>query len=46
MPEAGAAVVRIRKQGAGILKIPRQVGIGTSTSYVQRIIAELEHYNP
>ena len=34
-----AAVVRLRKQGAGILKIARTVGAGTS--YVQRIVAEL-----
>jgi hypothetical protein len=32
-------VVRLRKQGVGILKIARQVGAGTS--YVQRIVAEL-----
>jgi hypothetical protein len=30
-----AAVVRLRKQGVGILKIAREVGAGTS--YVQRI---------
>ena len=36
-----AAVVRLRKQGVGILKIPREVGAGTS--YVQRIVAELNH---
>jgi DNA invertase Pin-like site-specific DNA recombinase len=36
-----AAVVRLRKQGVGILKIARQVGTGTS--YVQRIVSELEH---
>ena len=35
-----AAVVRLRKQGVGILKIAREVGAGTS--YVQRIVAELE----
>jgi DNA invertase Pin-like site-specific DNA recombinase len=35
-----AAVVRLRKQGVGILKIARTVGAGTS--YVQRIVAELE----
>lgn len=33
-----AAVVRLRKQGVGILKIARE--IGTGTSYVQRIVAE------
>jgi hypothetical protein len=31
---SGPAVVRLRKQGVGILKIARQVGAGTS--YVQR----------
>ena len=36
-----AAVVRLRKQGVGILKIARTVGAGTS--YVQRIVAELDH---
>jgi DNA invertase Pin-like site-specific DNA recombinase len=36
-----AAVVRLRKRGVGILKIARPVGAGTS--YVQRILAELEH---
>jgi DNA invertase Pin-like site-specific DNA recombinase len=35
-----AAVVQLRKQGVGILKIARQVGTGTS--YVQRIVAEIE----
>ena len=35
-----AAVVRLRKQGIGILKIARTVGAGTS--YVQRIVAEIE----
>jgi DNA invertase Pin-like site-specific DNA recombinase len=35
-----AAVVRLRKQGVGILKIARTVGAGTS--YVQRIVAEIE----
>jgi DNA invertase Pin-like site-specific DNA recombinase len=35
-----AAVVRLRRQGVGILKIARTVGAGTS--YVQRIVAELE----
>jgi DNA invertase Pin-like site-specific DNA recombinase len=35
-----AAVVRLRKQGVGILKIARQVGTGTS--YVQRIVSELK----
>jgi DNA invertase Pin-like site-specific DNA recombinase len=34
-----AAVIRLRKQGMGILKIARE--IGTGTSYVQRIVAEL-----
>jgi uncharacterized protein YerC len=36
-----AAVVRLRKQGVSILKIAREVGAGTS--YVQRIVDELEH---
>ena len=35
-----AAVARLRKQGVGILKIAREVGTGTS--YVQRVVAELE----
>lgn len=35
-----ATVARLRKQGVGILKIAREVGAGTS--YVQRIVAELE----
>jgi len=35
-----AAVMRPRKQGIGILKIARTVGAGTS--YVQRIVAEIE----
>jgi len=35
-----AAVMRLRKQGIGILKIARTVGAGTS--YVQRIVAEIE----
>ena len=35
-----AAVVWLRKQGVGILKIGRTVGAGTS--YVQRILSELE----
>jgi hypothetical protein len=30
----------LRKQGVGILKIAR--ALGTGTSYVQRIVAELE----
>jgi DNA invertase Pin-like site-specific DNA recombinase len=33
-------VARLRKQGVGILKIAREVGTGTS--YVQRLVAELE----
>ncbi len=35
-----AAVARLRKQGVGILKIAREVGTGTS--YVQRVVAELK----
>ena len=35
-----AEVMRLRQQGVGILKIARTVGAGTS--YVQRIVAELE----
>lgn len=38
-----AAVVRLRKQGVGILKIARQVGTGTS--YVQRVVAEIEAHH-
>ena len=36
--EQRAAVVRLHKEGVGILKRARQIGVGTS--YVQRILAE------
>lgn len=39
-PAKTMAVIRLRKEGLGILKIARQLGVGTS--YVQRIVAELK----